>query len=231
MPPKLAPPQQPKSTDKKKQISNSPIPELVHSNAANVNEVLPKSDLLRIGMKQLLFTLQPMISPPNSTPLLIDPTQRVDIYFTYSAEGAIFIEAKKYVIATFITKTMTLFEALEDMRKLLIQAMKQGKPLVIQMTDSAADFNHVFTSKDCFPEEVFQLGGSKLYRKEYFTKVVREQELDNGSWVTKAGFFVVVTTMFDPRIFSMYLKKSLPLKHLTPIYIEPPASTDIGFSA
>jgi hypothetical protein len=191
---------------------------------STLNRNQPKNEMIKIGIKQLPETIESLVVPPTSTPLIIDPTQRVDVFYTYSNGGAIFIEAKKYVIETLITKKMAQSDALEEMRKCLVLAMKQGKPLVIRMTDSAADFELSFVRDDCFPPEIFQNAGSKFFKKEYYSKVVRQEDMENGVWVTKEGFHVVVTTMFDHRMYQMYLQKCLPLKHMTPILIEPPSN-------
>jgi hypothetical protein len=191
-----------------------------------------KSDVKRIGIKQLLETIQPLIEPGNepSTPLILDPSQRVDVFYQYSNGGAVFIEAKKYVIETMITKKLSLTDALEDMRRLLVLAMKEGRPLVIRMTDSAADFKLQFVREECFPAQVFQNAGLKFYQQDFFSKVVRPQDMPDGVWVTKPGFYVIVTSLFDAAMYKMYLEKSLPLAYMTPISIESPSGPAATFA-
>jgi hypothetical protein len=244
MPKKLAP-IEPSSI--KKDIANEPKKKnkillepikapSVQSNIAAVpmprNPLPLQSDMKRIGIKQLLETIQPLIEPGNetSTPLILDPSQRVDVFYQYSNGGAVFIEAKKYVIETMITKKLSPTDALEDMRRLLVLAMKEGRPLVIRMTDSAADFKLQFVRDECFPSQVFQNAGLKFYQQEYFSKVVRPQDMPDGVWVTKPGFYVVVTSLFDPGMYKMYLEKSLPLAYMTPICIEPSNGTSPAFA-
>ncbi|KAI8928700.1 hypothetical protein BC831DRAFT_447111 [Entophlyctis helioformis] len=182
--------------------------------------------LKRIPIKALVDTIQPILEHPTRpyTPLIIDPSSRIDIFFTYSGDYAgLFLEAKKYVVETLILKRMSHDDAMEDMRTILVAALKHGRTLVIRMSDSAADFLKRFTDETRFPAHtVMQRGGRRMYDEAHWRPVVRDADLENGMFVPRPGFWVVVTSAFEVEDYEEFLGKSVPLDEMVPVYIEPP---------
>ena len=119
-------------------------------------------DLRTINIKLLVDTIKPIIEHPRPcTPLLIDPTDRVNIFFTYSGDySGLFVDAKKILVQTMIRQEITTDEALEELRCILVNAMKHGRTLVVCMGDSATDFLHKFHGDNTFPvQDLFVRAG------------------------------------------------------------------------
>ena len=233
---KLETRKKPQETKSKQATNVKPIKPIIQATAptkknaaqAVVKEIAPlerpqlETNLRRIELTKLVDTFVPIISHPRPyTPLFIDKAGNVDKFFIYSKFGGIFIEAKKYLLAVYIQKTMSIPEALEEMRKNLVMAMKFGRTLVIRMSNSAVDFSK-FSGSDTFPViDLFVEAGARFKNEEYWSRVVREEDRDeNGNFQCLPEFFVVVTTSFELEDYSEFLEKSLPLNEMIPIYIE-----------
>jgi hypothetical protein len=217
------------STTERQMTKNTTVLEpLVHPRSSSVGASEKPDVVVRINIKELVNTIQPILSDSKSpkTPLILDCSGRAEIFFHYSADYAgVFIEAKKYLVETMILKRMSHSEAMEELRLLLVQAMKHGKALIVKMGDTATDFQHRFTREDCFPvADLFVEGGRRMFVPEYWEKVVREEDKVDGIFVPKPGFCVIVTSSFSPDTYLEYLCKALPLHAMQVIYIEPVVS-------
>jgi hypothetical protein len=190
-------------------------------------------DLRTINIKLLVDTIKPIIEHPRPcTPLLIDPTDRVNIFFTYSGDySGLFVDAKKILVQTMIRKEITTDEALEELRCILVNAMKHGRTLVVCMGDSATDFLHKFHGDNTFPvQDLFVRAGlftsnltkGQLFKQpEYWAKVVRESDMEYGTFVVRPEFSVVITTAFQLEDYQEFLKNAIPIQECIPIYILP----------
>ncbi|KAI8895108.1 hypothetical protein BC833DRAFT_178940 [Globomyces pollinis-pini] len=226
-------------TNLSRQPDIPPIPKS-QTNSQGINELLIHDDtkpsivpltteLRRINIKQLIDTIQPIISHPIKayTPLLIDPTSRVDTFFQYAADySGIILEAKKYLVDTFITKSITHDDAMEQLRTLLITAMKHGKVLVIRMSNTAVDFPHKFNDPNRFPvTDLFVDAGRRMKLEQYWKPIVRDEDYEHGVFIVRPEFKVVFTTEFALEDYQEFLMNVIPMNECIPIYIEPP--TDI----
>lgn len=181
-------------------------------------------ELRTIDIRQLIGTIKPILEHPVRafTPLIIDPSQRIDLFFQYSADySGIFVEAKKILVESVIQKKVTHLQALEGMRQQLVQAMKYGRTLVVRMADSAIHFKTTFSHKDYFPLELFEAGGRNMRKEEIYSLVIRPEDTDKGIFVVQPEFCVVVTSMFELEDFQEFLEPSLPMDLMIPIFILP----------
>jgi hypothetical protein len=186
-------------------------------------ELSPKPRI--ILLPQLVDTIKPILYHPKRpyTPLIVDASGNVDVFFTYAGEfGGLFIDAKKYLSNVLIQKTMTVPEALEEMRQTLVNALKYGKTLVLQMGNTALDFMHTFHGPDTFPvQEVLVEAGRRFRKEEYWSKVVRKEDRDShGLFVCLPEFNVVVTSKFQAEEYQEFLESALPLNEMIPILIQ-----------
>jgi hypothetical protein len=217
-----------RKTDSPSQNMKKILPKLpVEKDEINekIEELKIENGVIKINIKKLIDTIQPILSHPKTpkTPLIIDRSNRTDTFFQYAGEySGLFIEAKKYLVEVLVKKTMTFVQAMEELRLELVTAMKYGRTLVIRMSDTATDFVHKFTKEDSFPVlDLFVEGGRRMHLEEYWSKVVRKDELEHGTFQVKAGFCVVITTGFLLSDYFGFLSKSLPMDQLVPVYIEP----------
>ena len=171
----------------------------------------------------------------EKTPLIVDNTYEAQID-AFLREGAV----------VFLAKQMFLDEkqgirthdvVMRDTRKLIVQAMKEGKRLVIALENKATDFaGGVFSGADWLPMSIFdQREVDKLNfcyadspRRESepfwtglwesdhpYAKVLRESDLlDGGKFFVGRGFEVVVTTTIAVDQYVADLRNSMPMGRL-----------------
>ncbi|KAJ3260018.1 hypothetical protein HK103_001528 [Boothiomyces macroporosus] len=186
-------------------------------------------ELTTIDIRALVDTIEPIISHHKRayTPLIIDPTRRVDIFFEYSADySGVFLDAKKYMIEAFVKKSKTINQCLLEMKELLLDAMKFGKTLVFNMGDAATNFVTKFNHPDVFPSmDILVEAGRKMKLEENYRKLT-----DDPLFVCRNEFCVVVTSAFQVDDYREFLCNSLPLHELVAIYITPPTAAAKTFA-
>lgn len=175
----------------------------------------------RINIKQLIAALSE-ITQIAATPLLIDPSGRIDVFFEYSAEfDASIIDCKKIVVETFIMKKRSVADTLEMLRLVLVNCIRYGKTLVIGMSNSAMAFENTFNSPDHFPIEVFQNSGKPVLQKCILDKLIRAHDMTNGVLIPKIGFQVVITSQLGFDSYNESLASALPTELISPVEIDP----------
>ncbi|KAJ3318183.1 hypothetical protein HDV06_000770 [Boothiomyces sp. JEL0866] len=201
-------------------------------NAPNIeepNEFPIYPELTRIDIRALVDTMEPIITNPRRayTPLIVDPSHRVDIFFEYSADySGVFIDAKKYMVEAFVKKSKTINQCLLEMKEILLNAMKCGKTLVFHMGDSATNFVTKFNHPDIFPSlDILAEAGRKMKLEENYRKLT-----DDPQFVCRNEFCVVVTSGFQVEDYREFLCHSLPLDEMVAIYIMPPTSAPKAFA-
>jgi hypothetical protein len=104
--------------------------------------------------------------------LVFDKTHNAEVFFRYKAH---MIEVNKLSIGVSIGKS-TKEEAIEQIRKGLVYAMRSGDRLVLYVGNIAPDFKTGMTSDDSnFPaEKVFNF--AEWRKEEHYKKIVREAE-------------------------------------------------------
>ncbi|KAI9202294.1 uncharacterized protein BJ171DRAFT_584203 [Polychytrium aggregatum] len=183
-----------------------------------------ETGLRRIQLQGLVDAIKPILTHPVRpyTPLILDRAGHTDAFFTYASEyGGLFVDAKKFLSQVSIQKTMDLAQALEEMRRTLVSAMKYGKTLVIRMANTAVDFQSKFTGPTTFPTaDLLVEGGRRFHEERYWRSVVRDEDMDTGCFLCRPEFCVVVTTTFAKEDYREYLEKALPLGEMIPVCID-----------
>lgn len=181
-------------------------------------------ELRRINMKQLIETIKPLIEN-KITPLILDQSERCDIFFQYSGDfSGLFVEAKKILVETLIFKKVSMKETLENLRKILVNCLKFGRTLVLRMTDSACDFMNNFSHPDFFPaSDLLIEAGQRFKKEEYWKRVVREQDLEHGTFIVKDEFCVVILSTLSVNEYKEVLENAIPISKCATVFIEPPS--------
>lgn len=234
-----------KSNEKKKLIGKDTKPSKNESDEAIIpqdtkqqqppqepQEPTPLSTHLRkIHIRQLIETIEPILTHPIRpyTPLILDRSQRMDIFFQYSGDySGVFIDAKKCIVETLVLKKVTLQETLEDMRQKLVLALKYGRTLVIRMGDTAMDLKTRFTHPDYFPSDlILKEAGRAMLLEPNYSRVVRDADKDQNIFVAMPDFKVIVTSEFELQDFDEFLADAFPFglnEEMIPIWIEPPTN-------
>ena len=108
-------------------------------------------------------------------------------------------------------KKTTPEEALEEARKKLVNAMKNGHTLVVSMQQGAPSFSDWFNAEESFPAlSVFTDGGLALADNDkdgpnWPTKLFKDGEKESGIAVAREGFNVVLTSWFEADEFEEFL--------------------------
>ncbi|KAJ3290396.1 hypothetical protein HDU79_003251 [Rhizoclosmatium sp. JEL0117] len=177
--------------------------------------------LFTIPIKHLQLLIDTIHKDGKYTPLLIDPTGRVDVYFTYAGNGLI-VDTKKLLVQCDIQKTITREDAKEEIRKLIVAGLKYGKCMVFVQMNSAFAFRKYFDAA-FFPESVLERGGAPFFEKEVYTPCLRAEDYDEFGrfWPNEEyPFKSVVTTLFALEDYEDFLGTQLDLGKFMPIYIE-----------
>jgi hypothetical protein len=177
-----------------------------------------------IKLVDLLEAVQTAVNS-GKTPLVVDHSadSKVDTFYSYHT--AIILDGKKMGIEKSIQK-IPIAEILENARKKLVAAIKNGCPLVICLQQSVTDFAETFTDeaqqrnsntmldfKDgmwkYFPGDVFVNSGKGLLSPENMDALFREEDKVSTDGVAHCrspdDFFVVITSRFDPTEVESYL--------------------------
>jgi tetratricopeptide (TPR) repeat protein len=163
----------------------------------------------------------------GKAPLLLDTSREhcVDLFFLY--QPCTTIEAKRLVLDVRVAG-LSLEAARERLRKLLVDAMRHGHTLLIQMGNSAADFVGTYCCADCFPDAIFTHSalpsGKDCAADPTFSKVLREADTDGaGRFFVPPSFRVAVSSHFGADSYARLLAGSLPLEALRPVQVYQPA--------
>ena len=165
----------------------------------------------------------------GKTPLILNPledgesTSKIDSYYTY--QDTVVLEMKKMVKQVFIDKSPKE-DSLEEMRTLLLSAFqavppRNGRTLLIRLTNTAPDFEGTFFSESSFPREVFD--PSVIKTEDCYSKFVKDEDKarTNGFFLPGEEFRVVVTSTFSPEDAWGFLKAVLPLDMFEILVIKP----------
>jgi len=182
----------------------------------------------------------------QKTPLLVDGSYEsvIDTYFAKLGE-------KEGALVTLDAKSMFLDEragtrdrktVMNDTRKLLVQAMRDGSTFHVKLENKVTEFTGGnYCNEDDFPIAIFDQRVVDDLHKNYsksapvppgldvsnwhglygqhestpIAKILRDKDLDNhGHFFVGDGFRVVVSTYFKPDEYVGYLRNSLPFKRL-----------------
>ncbi|KAJ3112477.1 hypothetical protein HDU96_004524 [Phlyctochytrium bullatum] len=181
--------------------------------------------LIQIDIRQLLDLLPEVYNQTPYTPLILDPSGRIDTFFQYTGGEftAQFLDVKPILVATGVTKSMTVEAAREEMRRVLVTALRYGKTLVVRLANTAFDFGR-FEAEGWFPSrEVWaERGGVGIAKEGAFEGYLRDEDRQPyGVFVPGEGFRVTVTSSFNGEEYEEFLEEVLPLNKMLPIEILP----------
>lgn len=164
----------------------------------------------------------------------------VDQYFRY--RDYLRIDAKRLLCETSLGKKRPMEEVREDLRQVVVAAMKADVGLHIRMSNTALALRDSICAPGTFPKTLFnpRLWNDKRKpenAREYMS-IIKEAELEAstpGAWpagrgTLGPGFFVVVTTNFSKESAIEYLPPTLPyLDEMAIIHITPPTGGSWSF--
>ncbi len=125
----------------------------------------------------------------SKTPVIVDESSDNKIITYFSYQHTSILDGKK-LVTDYLIRKQPLIECLDYCRRCLVNAMKHGKLLVINMGNSAPDFINTFnddnmrrltkvedTNLAYFPLDVFYEGGSRLKSNEWVKRLFREEDM------------------------------------------------------
>ncbi|KAJ3232782.1 hypothetical protein HDU81_002740 [Chytriomyces hyalinus] len=181
--------------------------------------------LMRIPIKELQNLLDCIHDGKQFTPLVIDPTGRVEVFFTYAGE-ALIVDCKKILVQCDLQKVVSIEEAKETLRQAVVAGLKFGKTIVFAMLNSAFAFKK-YIDDSYFPASVLEQGGTR-FRQDVaaYEKCLRPADYDRGIFVVNEDwpFRIVLTSNFELEDYEEFLASSVTLANMMPIYIEPAGS-------
>lgn len=124
------------------------------------------------------------------TPFILDASEDNKVLTFYSYQHTEILDCKK-IVTDHLIKKVPLDECLEYCRRLLVNCMKHGKTLVINLGATATDFVNIFNDdnlrkhnktaipedKASFPLDLFYGGGERLRNQEWANKLYRESDM------------------------------------------------------
>mmetsp|Transcript_50196 Transcript_50196/g.98398 ORF Transcript_50196/g.98398 Transcript_50196/m.98398 type:complete len:295 (-) Transcript_50196:165-1049(-) len=181
-------------------------------------ELLPDANgIRRVGLTRLQECVQ-LVLDEGKTPLISDPAGGADTFFKY--QHALTMNTKNIFLKVGVHKTTSQEDMKDEMRHTVVNCLKNGQTLHLQMENGATDLN-VYDSEDCFPlKKIFT--PNSLNSEEKCSKLVRDKDKDsNGFFIPKPDFYVVATTLFEEEDLTDFLKESIPLDLCGIIIIKP----------
>lgn len=125
----------------------------------------------------------------GKTPVIVDESSDNKIITYFSYQHTSILDGKK-LVTDYLIRKQPLIECLDYCRRCLVNAMKHGKLLVINMGNSAPDFINTFnddnlrrltkvedTNLAYFPLDVFYEGGGRLKSNEWVKRLFREEDM------------------------------------------------------
>jgi len=143
--------------------------------------------------------------------LVIDPNEIVQDF--YRARGSPTIDMQKHVTNHVLSSVrIELEDVMEDMRRNLVSALGQGRPLLIALRTSTPDFRKYFKSREEFPVPAAFIP-KLIFSKDTWGSLIRDEDVENKfcqEFVPHKGFHVVVTTSLPPDEYERFLSNKLP---------------------
>lgn len=151
----------------------------------------------------------------GKTPLILDPSEdgKVDTFYTYG-KGARLLDAKALSLKHTMAKK-PVDECLEEARKQVVSAMKQGLGLVVACQQAAVDFSGKFAAPATFPLALFDGAGkgfvteldSGLADNPATKALFRDEDTADSAGLVMCAtdFHVVVTSRFLSDDYDEYL--------------------------
>jgi len=194
------------------------------------NDMKNKHGMIEIKMSDTSNAITDTLNQ-DLCPLLVCPKFKetkedvnpVDVWLSYQETEI--IDATSLLNQLSIKKTKTKPQLLEQMRSKLVNAIKNGKYLLIRFGEQCVTLEKDWNGgPEVFPiPEVFK--PSLIRDPEVFMKLVREEDKCVPGSTMKVfiprpeQFKVVVTSELEPHNWQRYLKKSLPLEFFRVFFV------------
>lgn len=173
----------------------------------------------RIKLTELLTACESAIAN-GKTPLVIDDSEdhKVDTFLSYQSVSV--LDGKKMGLDKSM-RHVPIADIMDEARKKIVYALKQGLPLVVALTKSVTDFATTFNDEACsdldfedgkqafIPRQLFEHAGKSMLQEDYLERLFRtEDRKDTGGLAISRnpeGFHVILTSQFSPGDFEEYL--------------------------
>lgn len=183
-------------------------------------------DVRVCSLQDLPQTIEEIIDVQGKTPLILDVSteQKVRVFMEYKHRS---VDVSALTVP-FGKSGLKRTDVMENCRKTLVGALKSGTMFCLYLGDCCidhADFKKKLCKKDCFPVDIFQLGGKKLFSNDpdgnpRFQAIYKEADLDGGKAVAREDTFrACVVSSLHPRDWYSKLQDCLPTGHLVPVYV------------
>lgn len=166
-----------------------------------------------IPLSTVTQVLESIYEDGQYIPLLIDPSGRVDTFFQYSGGDfhCVLANPKEILVKAVIQKTMSIQDAKEKLRKHVVNALRYGKCLLLNLEDTAFNFES-FWDGDYFPRQLLEQGGKSLLQEEVYSKLIRDEDKTSGCFVPNDKFKVCLSSKFKVENYMEFLQQVLPME-------------------
>lgn len=197
--------------------TNNEIIKIIKNKIVSQNNT-QQNDRIEIVLTDLLIACNDAIKN-GKTPLVVDNSADSKVNTFISYRSAIIIDGKKMGLDKSL-RNIPVAEIMEGARVKLVSAIKHGFPLIIALQSSVTDFATTFCDekqsqnldtqggmRKFFPLEVFKSAGKCLLSEENMNSLFRDNEKEHGMAISRNpdGFFIGITTSFNPNDFEGYL--------------------------
>mmetsp|Transcript_26689 Transcript_26689/g.67325 ORF Transcript_26689/g.67325 Transcript_26689/m.67325 type:complete len:558 (+) Transcript_26689:72-1745(+) len=104
------------------------------------------SSVREISVKALVTAIDETVHANGKVPLILDETENTDTFLAFQHTSV--IEMKGLILKK---GTIGMEGVQEEMRKKLVEALKNGNTLLLRLTNSAPDLLNDYSKDDCFP--------------------------------------------------------------------------------
>uniref|UniRef100_A0A7S1GXZ2 Uncharacterized protein n=2 Tax=Hemiselmis andersenii TaxID=464988 RepID=A0A7S1GXZ2_HEMAN len=104
------------------------------------------SNVREISIKALVTAIDEAVHAHGKVPLVLDETENTDTFLAFQHTSV--IEMKGLILKK---ATIGIDGVREEMRKKLVEALKNGNTLLLRLTNSAPDLLGDYATDDCFP--------------------------------------------------------------------------------
>jgi hypothetical protein len=183
-------------------------------------------DVRVCSLQDLPKTIEEIIDVQGKTPLILDVSteQKVRVFMEYKHRS---VDVSALTVP-FGKSGLKRTDVMENCRKTLVGALKSGTMFCLYLGDcniEHADFKNKLCKKDCFPVDIFQQGGQKLFSNDpdgnpRYHAIYKEADLDAGKAVARENTFrACVVSSLHPREWYEKLQDCLPTGYLVPVYV------------
>ena len=157
------------------------------------------------------------------TPLLLDQTEKTDTFLVYASPplDCITLNLKGVLVRSLQLEDKSPESRLnfmaEEVRRLLVNGLKYGRPVCLSFQDSAFSLNNI--GKKYNLSFVGHSGSELMDEKGWTPLVTEEDKKPYGVFVPRDGFRIIATSRFSIDDFEEFFRENIPLANFLPIRI------------